>query len=55
MGVYSNLTGSDKQVKSNVFDTNVSLSCIIPAKIHAPLPHPSFYNSGMLFKLNSVT
>lgn len=56
MGAFSYLTGSVKQImKSHVSDTNVRLSCIIPAKIHVPLPHPPFYNSNTLFKLSPVT
>lgn len=55
MGVFSYLTGSAKKLRSHVSDTNVRLPCIIPAKIHAPLPHPPSYNSNMLFKLSPVT
>lgn len=40
---------------SNIFDTGIRLCCITPAKIHTPLPHPSFYNSSVLFKFSSVT
>lgn len=40
---------------NNIFDINIRLSHIIPAKIHTPLPYPSFYSSSMLFKFSSVT